>query len=116
MGLRRPVRHDPLAASQLTDDDQRAFAVEEESQRRTTHHRPNFSDRVTVPRRRSLTVWHVTAASRGQHGERPRFELFFQDGDGDEYSAVFAPGRLPPWWRFIARRRMLAPQMRPRRS
>lgn len=103
----------PSWASQLTGDESHAFAIEEQSQIRTSHHRPSLKDGVTVPSGRSVTVWHVTAASRGQRGERPRFEVFFRDADENEYSAVFEPGRLPPWWRFIARRRKLAPQMRP---
>jgi hypothetical protein len=76
-------------AGRLTQDETGLFVHEVDSQKRSSHHLPNITERATVPAHASLETWYVTDISRDQKGARPRITIYFNDSDGNEYSAAF---------------------------
>lgn len=81
----------PSWRSRLTEDEQGLFLREVESQKRTSHHQPSFTERTTIPEHASLELWYVTGVSCDQRGARPGITLYFNDSDGNEYAAAFKP-------------------------
>ena len=73
----------------LGEDETGSFLREVESQKRTSHHRPNIIDRAIIPAHASLEFWYVTDVSRDQRGVHLDMTLYFNDADGNEYSAAF---------------------------
>ena len=66
-----------------------SFFHEIESQKRSSHHNPNITQKTVIPAHSSLELWHVTDVSRDQRGVHLDRTLYFKDSDGNEYSAVF---------------------------
>jgi hypothetical protein len=79
----------PSWREKLTEGETGLFVREVESQKRSSHHRPNITDRATIPAHASLVFWYVEDISRDQRGVHLDMTLYFKDGDGNEYSAAF---------------------------
>lgn len=79
----------PSWEERITDDDKGWFLREIESQKRSSHHRPNISEKATIPAHASLEFWYVTDVSRNQHGVHLDMTLHFEDDDGNKYAVTF---------------------------
>jgi hypothetical protein len=79
----------PSWDGRLSEGEAQPFRCEVASQQRSSHHSPKLTDRNTIPAHASLEVWHVVDTDRDYRGGRQSFTLYFNDSDGNEYSANF---------------------------
>lgn len=79
----------PSWHDRLMDGEVASFLHEIESQKRSSHHQPNITQKTVIPAHSSLELWYVTDVSRDQRGVHLDRTLYFKDSDGNEYGAVF---------------------------
>jgi hypothetical protein len=85
----------------LLDGEKSAFLQEVESQTRSSHHRPNITERTTIPAHSSLELWYVTEISRDQRGIYLNMVLYFKDTEGNQYFAAFRPREARPGFEIV---------------